>query len=66
MTVTIGHEHQMTAMQGCSLVASSYPYGQARGAVGILGPTRMDYRGAMGTVALVARKLAEALRQLGR
>jgi heat-inducible transcriptional repressor len=66
MTVTIGHEHDVTAMQGCSLVASSYPYGKSRGAVGIFGPTRMDYRRAMGTVAFVARKLAEALGHLRR
>ena len=66
MTVTIGHEHEVTAMQTCSLVASSYPYGKARGAVGIFGPTRMDYRRAMGTVAFVARKLADTLRQWRR
>lgn len=66
MTVTIGAEHQMPAMRSCSLVASSYPYGQTRGAVGIFGPTRMDYRRAMGTVAFVAQKLAEALSHLRR
>lgn len=64
MTVTIGGEHQLAAMRDCSLVASSYPYGRTRGAVGIFGPTRMDYRRAMGAVAFVARKLAEALDEL--
>jgi heat-inducible transcriptional repressor len=65
-TVTIGQEHQVAGMRSCSLVASSYPYGGTRGAVGIFGPTRMDYRRAMGAVAFVARKLAEALEELGR
>ncbi|MHB8997823.1 MAG: heat-inducible transcriptional repressor HrcA [Armatimonadota bacterium] len=64
-TVTIGQEHQVVGMRSCSLVASSYPYGGTRGAVGIFGPTRMDYRRAMGAVAFVARKLAEALEELG-
>ncbi|MCE5239938.1 heat-inducible transcriptional repressor HrcA [bacterium] len=66
MTVTIGREHQVEAMAECSLVASPYPYGRAHGVVGIFGPTRMDYRRAMGAVAFVARKLSEALSQLGR
>lgn len=66
MTVTIGQEHLLPGMRSCSLVASSYPYGRARGAVGIFGPTRMDYRRAMGAVAFVARKLSEALEELGR
>ena len=65
MTVTIGHEHHVAGMLNCSLVASPYAYGQTRGAVGIFGPTRMDYRRAMGAVAFVARKLAEALEELG-
>jgi len=66
MTVTIGREHPLAAMSDCSLVASPYPYGKTRGVVGIFGPTRMDYRRAMGAVGFVARKLAEALSQLGR
>lgn len=66
MTVTIGQEHHVVGMRNCSLVASSYPYGRTRGAVGIFGPTRMDYRRAMGAVAFVARKLAEALEELGQ
>lgn len=66
MTVTIGREHQVAAMSDCSLVASTYAYGKSRGVVGIFGPTRMDYRRAMGAVAFVARKLAETLSQWGR
>ncbi len=64
MTVTIGAEHQLAAMRACSLVVSSYPFGQTRGVVGILGPTRMDYARAMGTVAFIARKLGETLADL--
>ena len=65
-TVTIGEEHHVPGMRNVSLVASSYPYGHARGAVGIFGPTRMDYSRAMSAVAFVARKLAEALEELER
>jgi heat-inducible transcriptional repressor len=66
MTVTIGCEHEVAGMSDCSLVASPYSYGKVRGVVGIFGPTRMDYRRAMGAVGFVARKLAEALSQLGK
>lgn len=66
MTVTIGAEHQVPAMRNCSLVATSYPYGRTRGAVGIFGPTRMDYRRAMGAVRFVAQRLSETLAEIDK
>lgn len=63
ITVTIGQENPLAAMQGCSLVASTYYQGRSRGAVGILGPMRMDYTRAMGAVTFIARRLTEALRE---
>lgn len=63
-TVTIGREHHFPEMRGCSLVASSYEYGRSRGAIGIFGPTRMDYHRAMSAVTFMARKLAETLAEM--
>jgi len=61
VTVTIGAEHRLSAMTSCSLVASSYVVRGVRGAVGVLGPTRMDYGEVMGMVEFAARKLSEVL-----
>jgi heat-inducible transcriptional repressor len=64
ITVTIGGEHHLPGMARCSLVAGSYSLGEGRGAVAILGPTRMDYSRAMQAVALMVRKLSQALEDM--
>lgn len=46
----IGEEHLLPSLQSCSMMVTSYQLGDARGAIGILGPMRMDY--AYNTVAL--------------
>jgi heat-inducible transcriptional repressor len=61
VTVTIGAEHRLSGMTACSLVASGYEVRGARGAVGILGPTRMDYSRVMDLVESTARRLTEIL-----
>lgn len=59
--VTIGSENRLPGMSGCSLVASSYLVQGGRGAVGVLGPTRMDYGQAIAIVEYAARRLSETL-----
>ena len=44
-----------------SLVARNYSAGGTGGIVGLIGPTRMDYQRAIGTVRCVADGLSEAL-----
>lgn len=63
--VRIGHEQQVLTLQQTSLVSAGYgidnsPMG-ALGAIGILGPTRMDYAGSMATVGAVARYISRYL-----
>ena len=56
VTVRIGEEQRDTALKTTSLVSLGYAAGeQAKGAIGILGPTRMDYANSMAAVHAVAR-----------
>jgi heat-inducible transcriptional repressor len=57
--VSIGRENDIPALQSLSLVAAGY--GLARrdlGTVSVIGPVRMDYRLAMGTVRAAAHQLS--------
>ena len=54
--VRIGSEQTDTTLQTTSLVTVGYGVESAQlGAVGVLGPTRMDYAGSMAAVSAVAR-----------
>lgn len=65
MTVRIGRELALEDVRDLSLIATGYTLGNRSGAVGVLGPTRMDYPAVMSTVAEVASTLTRVLRQLG-
>jgi heat-inducible transcriptional repressor len=65
VAVTIGSENTVEGMDSCSVVSMSYDVGGAVGGLGVLGPTRMDYRVAMAAVQAVSRHLADALANLG-
>ena len=42
--VVIGSESTMEQMQGCSIIKANYTFGNKHlGAIGVIGPTRMDY-----------------------
>jgi heat-inducible transcriptional repressor len=63
--VFIGEENRPVEMREVSLVLA--PYGQpgrAMGVVGVLGPTRMSYRHAIGTVSFVSGLLDELVDHL--
>ena len=53
--VRIGSEQTETNLQTTSLVTVGYGDAAQLGAVGVLGPTRMDYAGSMAAVDAVAR-----------
>ena len=64
LTVRIGSENERADLRECSLVLAPYLVeGEPIGTVGVLGPTRMDYRKAQAAVAAVSQQLG---RQLSR
>ena len=64
MTVRIGRELALEDLRDLSLIATGYRFGKRAGALGVLGPTRMDYPSVMSTVAEVAATLSRVLRQV--
>ncbi len=64
LTVRIGSEVPYAGMGATSVVTSAYGAGdEALGTMGVLGPTRMDYPGAMASVRAVAMYLSKILDQ---
>jgi heat-inducible transcriptional repressor len=65
--VLIGTENSPSEMQDVSLVLATYGQpGRAMGVVGVLGPTRMSYPQAIGTVRFVSGLMNELVEQLYR
>jgi heat-inducible transcriptional repressor len=61
VTVRIGAENPLEPMRTCTLITSTYRRGSVPvGSVGVLGPTRLDYEGAIAVVAAAADYLSEA------
>ncbi len=53
--VIVGQDNRDEAVRGCSVVLSQYgPPGEARGTIGVIGPTRMPYARAISTVGYLA------------
>jgi heat-inducible transcriptional repressor len=65
VSVRIGRELALEDVRDLSLIATGYKLGNRSGALGVLGPTRMDYPAVISTVAEVASTLSRVLRQLG-
>ena len=64
LTVRIGSENTSLDLRECSVVLAPYLVeGEPAGTVGVLGPTRMDYRKAQAAVSAVSQQLG---RQLSR
>jgi len=60
--IIIGKESKLKEMQNCSLVTSEYRIkGKSAGAIGILGPTRMDYPRMVSIAEYISDKLSEIL-----
>jgi len=65
VTVIIGSENPMDDMRHCSVVATKYRMGsKVAGTIGVVGPTRMDYRKAVDSVSQVAAGLGRLLTSL--
>ncbi|WP_028471776.1 heat-inducible transcriptional repressor HrcA [Nocardioides alkalitolerans] len=62
VTVRIGAEGPLQELAGTSVVTTGYgPTSEALAALGIVGPTRMDYPGTMAAVRAVARYMSRIL-----
>jgi len=58
--VVIGEEHQDVTLRDLSLVFSRYGVpGRVGGTIGVIGPTRMDYRRAISTVSYMSAVLSD-------
>jgi heat-inducible transcriptional repressor len=57
--VRIGHENPIEGLESTSVVTTSY--GEQLASLGIVGPTHMDYPGAMGAVVAVAQYVGRIL-----
>lgn len=58
VTIRIGTENVMTEMSDCSLVTATYQlYNRPVGAIGILGPTRMEYSRVISIIEHIASRL---------
>ena len=62
LSVAIGSEHGYESLASCAVVVARVEVdGRHAGAVGLLGPTRMDYPSAMAAADAVGRQLSERI-----
>ncbi len=62
LSVAIGVEHGLVPLAECSVIVAPYQLeGELGGTIGVLGPTRMNYRQAMAAVAVVSQRLGRHL-----
>ena len=65
LRVVIGHENQQDAMRDCSVIITRYGIpGEASGAIGVLGPTRMQYDRAIPTVCFLSTVMSELVGEI--
>jgi len=63
--IVVGKDNKENAMQGCSVIASKYGIpGQLSGALGVLGPTRMQYDRTISAVRCLSSIMNEFLNDL--
>ncbi|MGC7870123.1 heat-inducible transcriptional repressor HrcA [Desulfosporosinus sp. SYSU MS00001] len=62
LNVTIGGENTLKEFRDCSVISATYKVnGKTIGAVGVLGPTRMDYGKVIAIVDFMTKSLTEVL-----
>jgi heat-inducible transcriptional repressor len=66
LSIVIGSEAQVPALQGISLIGARYRDGDNElGAIGIMGPTRMEYARHISVVDRIAYSLSAAITEAG-
>lgn len=58
VSIRIGRENQLHHIEQCSVVSASYSIGNIRGAVGLVGPTRMNYPRMVALVDQMSQRLS--------
>src|SRR5690606_36201094 len=58
VNIRIGSENQLHHIEQCSVVSASYTIGNVRGAVGLVGPTRMNYPRMVALVDQISQRLS--------
>lgn len=67
ITVKIGTENQITAMENCSLITATYSIGEKQiGTIAVLGPKRMDYSRVISLLKYFSNDLSQVLTKLYR
>lgn len=65
ITVKIGAENNFQAIDHCSVITATYTVdGKHLGTIGILGPTRMEYRHAIGVLDYLSKGMTNTLTKL--
>jgi heat-inducible transcriptional repressor len=62
--IVIGHENEESALQECSVILRHYQLGEAKGAIGVIGPTRMPYKKVIPTVNYFSRAIGQKVAEL--
>lgn len=63
--ILIGDENAVQSMKNCSIITTSYQMGKnTRGAIGILGPTRMDYSQVVAVLSSMVQNIETVLRTI--
>lgn len=63
--ILIGNENSVQSMKDCSVITTSYQMGKnTRGAIGILGPTRMDYSQVVAVLNGMVQNIETVLKSL--
>ncbi len=63
LRITIGHENQDEALRECTVVICDYGAGGHRGAIGVIGPTRMPYGRVIPIVDYVSTLMSELVNE---
>ncbi|QOR65589.1 heat-inducible transcriptional repressor HrcA [Cytobacillus suaedae] len=65
ISIKIGRENRVSAMENCSLITATYTVGTEQlGSIAILGPTRMEYSRVVSLLSLLSTDLSNVLTKL--
>lgn len=65
ISVKIGTENEITALENCSLITATYSIGEKQlGTIAVLGPKRMDYSRVIGLLQYFTNDLSQVLTNL--